>query len=340
MPRKGSSDAQPCYAKRNMPERYPEPLSRTISGGTGRSPIHLASSKTGASEGPQSTRPPSLQAYSTSPGSVAEGNSTADPVLAPTQTVSSQMLHQPSGLPFREKANNQGQAKLVPSQGAKASELILNSCQRPSLITTSPWDIADSKHRNCQVKAEKETSNPRHDPSTTPYNVPSSLQQGMGRRRSQPTDTSLYSSPLPTIINSSVPATQSIIAPNMPIEENPGYLLHLESLVLPATVLEKNGYILGSLSMSDLERKKKCAGCGKCRYFIYEFGIRITVSAMSKLDFSKSSKPSPRAKQDNQDGVDGGKSHIVGQGKRDGKAEPNMRCRFHNGTVSFKVLPL
>ncbi|TQS34600.1 hypothetical protein Golomagni_05010 [Golovinomyces magnicellulatus] len=47
------------------------------------------------------------------------------------------------------------------------------------------------------------------------------------------------------------------------IELSPDYLERLRSFIQPKEVLEKNGYILNQLSKKDLERKKRCAQCGK-----------------------------------------------------------------------------
>lgn len=47
------------------------------------------------------------------------------------------------------------------------------------------------------------------------------------------------------------------------IKLSPDYLERLRSFIQPKDVLEKNGYILNQLSKKDLERKKRCAQCGK-----------------------------------------------------------------------------
>jgi hypothetical protein len=63
--------------------------------------------------------------------------------------------------------------------------------------------------------------------------------------------------------------------PNLPISalHYPGtifqysleYIGQLRSLAHPTDVLRQNGYILQELSESELDGKKRCNGCGKCK---------------------------------------------------------------------------
>jgi hypothetical protein len=47
------------------------------------------------------------------------------------------------------------------------------------------------------------------------------------------------------------------------IEYSPEYMLKLRSLTHPLDILKEKGYVLQQLSEQELERKKKCFGCGK-----------------------------------------------------------------------------
>ncbi|PGH16602.1 hypothetical protein AJ79_01708 [Helicocarpus griseus UAMH5409] len=114
------------------------------------------------------------------------------------------------------------------------------------------------------------------------------------------------------------------------IKPTPEYISSLQALVCSPEKLRKNGYVLNLLSEKDLERKKKCGGCGKSM-------AKYLDNKKPKNGESKgcSEKPGHSPSKDNNLSQKKEMDEQNQKEQKDGdKSEPKqvpLRCRFHPG---------
>ncbi|RKF80809.1 RNA exonuclease 3 [Golovinomyces cichoracearum] len=115
------------------------------------------------------------------------------------------------------------------------------------------------------------------------------------------------------------------------------YLERLRSFIQPKDVLEKNGYILNQLSKKDLERKKRCAQCGK-HILKPVFKKQKDEISANNQKILKSASPSPVDQKiedliselEIKNGPQSAET-IDLKKKKSEKKKPVMHCTFHSG---------
>ncbi|KAF2135289.1 uncharacterized protein K452DRAFT_260871 [Aplosporella prunicola CBS 121167] len=126
-------------------------------------------------------------------------------------------------------------------------------------------------------------------------------------------------------------------APYPDPDPDPIHLAALQALVIPCDKLQEQGYVLDTLTEEDLERQKRCAGCGK------------TMGSLLKRRNKLPSKPKPQ-EHDGDAAENPAIELSPSPGQQSGAAEerpeepataaPVLRCRFHAGALVAVYTPV
>ena len=179
--------------------------------------------------------------------------------------------------PVSKDTGSGSQQSTTPAQPAN----IANAPQTTISQETARSPTASTIQRsNSSEKAEEVSASPGTGEASTAKPKPNNAKSKPDWRKRQAEKRKAKDTPS-TLVGSVVipvlePDTQTLLQTetvqlppnsNSDIEDNP-FALELEalwSLVLPLHVLQRKGYVLNVLCSEELEGKKRCSGCGKCK---------------------------------------------------------------------------